>query len=74
MLGLVLMVWVDLKMIPVVVTGYVVQIGLAAAAIGVREHGTRRKIYLVFLSLLTIDVVAAWLFPFLFLIFRGMGE
>ena len=74
MLGLVLVPWLGIEPYPVVVTGYFIQIGLAATAISAREQGTRRKIYLVFLGLLIIDVSVAWLFPFVFLTVRGLGE
>jgi hypothetical protein len=74
MLGLVLLPWVNLEPIPIVVIGHVVQIGLLVAAISVRDQAIRQKIYRVFLGLLLTDVVVALLFPFLFLMARGLGE
>ena len=59
---------------PIIVMGYLVQIGLAAKAVTGREQTTRRICYLIFRCLLVADVLVAWLGPIVFLLLMRPGE
>lgn len=57
------------------VIGYCVQIGLGAGAIYAREHRARHRCYLIYVSLLVLDVGIAWFGLILFwLLVGGLGE
>jgi hypothetical protein len=59
---------------PVIVIGYIVQIGLAAKAIYGHSKRVRKWCYLIFVWLLVLDVCVAWFGPILFFLIVRPGE
>jgi hypothetical protein len=80
MLGFVPLIWPSVPAaVPgylpiIVISGYLIHMGVVSVVGCSSSQSVRRKSYLLFVTLLVIDVALAWSLPFVFLTLRGWGE